>query len=72
MERRLTVLQSHLAPLSTNNSVDIFKNPTSAAGLDSQELYQWLVRDNRELREAIFEFLKARIWQKFSAELVST
>lgn len=26
-------------------------------------LYEWLVRDNRELRESIFEFLKVRFGQ---------
>jgi acyl-CoA oxidase len=47
MAHRVSVLKGHFD-----------MNPTSAQGSDIQELYRWLVRDNREMREAIFAFLR--------------
>ena len=55
------------------NRAAIF-NPTSAASLTTsfnsnsnpayvQDLYRWLIRDNRELREEIFKFLKDPLYQ---------
>ncbi len=51
-QNRVSVLKGHLAP-SSGNDHDI-----TSKGLDTQELYRFLVRDNREMREAIFAFLR--------------
>lgn len=39
--------------------VHVACEPFRRAGTE-RALYEWLVRDNRELRESIFEFLKVR------------
>ena len=58
MARRVAVLSGHLGAEAGDLRVgDNLSNPTSAA-VDTKELYHWVVRDNREMREAIFEFLK--------------
>jgi acyl-CoA oxidase len=58
MSHRVSVLQGHFAPLGATNLDTDMMNETLANGLDTQELYRWLVRDNREMREAIFAFLR--------------
>lgn len=63
MSRRISVLKAHLAPTGEDNTLSCSLNATSAAGLDSQELYRWLVRDNREMREAIFDFLRDPLYR---------
>ena len=63
MARRISVLQGHLAPIGDNTSTSDILNPTSATGLDSQELYRWLVRDNRVMRENIFDFLRDPLYR---------
>lgn len=59
--RRLRVLSRHV---STDTSL-ILKNEASSHSMDdrSRSLYEWLVRDNRGLREAIFEFLKDPLYR---------
>ncbi|KAL4517722.1 hypothetical protein Ndes2526B_g02124 [Nannochloris sp. 'desiccata'] len=55
---RVSVLNGHFAPSRSNDHDNNMLSETSAQGLDTQELYRWLVRDNREMREAIFAFLR--------------
>ena len=58
MSHRVSDLQGHFAPLGATNLDTDMMTETLANGLDTQELYRWLVRDNREMREAIFAFLR--------------
>ena len=72
--RRLSILQAHLNSTDTaehDEAQTITRHPTSA-WLQQQHqsrrpstnaLYLWLVRDNREMREAIFDFLKDPIYR---------
>lgn len=59
MERRVSIVSGHLNATNDHekpSSIAIFN--TSSQGLNPKELYPWVVRDNRELREAIFAFLQ--------------
>lgn len=59
MERRVTIVSGHLNPSTDEVKPSLLTiMNTSAQGLNPKDLYPWVVRDNRELREAIFAFLQ--------------
>ena len=57
--KRLAVLQRHLASATVEEHHEAHRDPASAQLPSTSVLYDWLVRDNAELREAIFDFMKA-------------
>jgi len=57
--KRLAVLQRHLASATVEEHRDTQRDAASAELPSSRVIYDFLVRDNAELREAIFDFMKA-------------
>ena len=57
--KRLAVLQRHLASATIEEHHDTQRDAASAELPSSRVIYDFLVRDNAELREAIFDFMKA-------------
>eukprot|EP00889_Picochlorum_renovo_P002956 jgi/Picre1/29986/NNA_005362.t1 len=56
-KRRLAVLASHLTRNNVLAGGHVAVQPHGQGMVAYDSLNQWLVRDNRELREAIFDFL---------------
>ena len=65
--KRLAVLQRHLASATVEEHHDMQSDSAAAQLPTSESLYLWLVRDNAELREAIFDFMKASRIGRLSA-----
>jgi len=57
IQLRKSISQTHAPGYDgCGSECSLSRSPTSSEGANS--LYAWLVRDNRELRRAIFEFLR--------------
>lgn len=63
MQRRIAVLQNHLHIPEHHESTQVVSKTTYASGSHDQDLYEWLVRDSRELREKIFAFLRDPLYR---------
>ena len=57
--KRLAVLQRHLASATIEEHNDTQRDAASGQLPSIDDLYGFVVRDNLQLREAIFDFMKA-------------